>query len=67
VAFLESHCKDFPASETRLATDEKIRTMSARCGPQILEDKQGLDHGIQIGRGGCWLTQTEEQYRKLSC
>jgi len=29
------------------------------------EDRQALQHGIEIGRGGVWLELTEEQYRKL--
>jgi hypothetical protein len=30
-----------------------------------LESKQALEHGIETGRGGVWLTLTPEQYARL--
>lgn len=29
------------------------------------EERQALQHGIDMGRGGIWLELTEEQYRRL--
>jgi hypothetical protein len=39
--------------------------MHQRFGSPLLEDRQALEHGLTIGRGGVWLTLTEEQYGKL--
>ena len=30
-----------------------------------LEEKQGFEHALSIGRGGVWLNLTEDQYLKL--
>jgi hypothetical protein len=48
------------------AKEDKIRTMHDRCGSQLLEDKQALEHGLDAGRGSCWLNLTEEQYHALN-
>lgn len=65
VAFLESDCRtSLPCKLTFVAPD-KIRTMHQRFGSPLLEDRQALEHGISIGRGGVWLSLNDEQYRKL--
>ena len=48
------------------AKEDKIRTMHDRCGSQLLEDGQALEHGLNTGRGSCWLSFTEEQYQALN-
>ena len=48
------------------AKEDKIRTMHDRCGSQLLEDKQALEHGLDAGRGSCWLSLTDEQYQALN-
>jgi len=30
-----------------------------------LQDRQSLDYGLEIGRGGVWLQLTQEQYNRL--
>ncbi len=32
---------------------------------QLLDDKNALEQGISLSRGGAWLPLNEEQYRKL--
>jgi len=45
---------------------EKIRTIIDKVGNFAnLQDRQALDYGLAIGRGGVWLQLTEEQYRRL--
>ena len=34
-------------------------------GSSLLDDKHALEHGISIGRGGAWLTLSDEQYENL--
>jgi hypothetical protein len=44
----------------------EIKELAKRGGASmILEDKQAIDHGIEIGRGSVWLNLTPEQYAKL--
>ena len=66
VSFLESDCRTSLPLTLTFATEDKLREMHERYGAsRILEDRQGLEHGISIGRGGVWLSLTEEQYRRL--
>ena len=45
---------------------QKLIEMAKRGGGlPNLEADQMLRHGIEIGRGGVWLSLTEEQYKKL--
>jgi hypothetical protein len=58
-SFLEADCKtSLPRQLNILSSDS--RAMHPRCGSQLLEDKQSLKHGIEIGRGGTWLGLTDE-------
>jgi hypothetical protein len=66
VSFLEADCQTSLSRKLTFATPDKIRSMHNRFGSQLLEDKQALEHGISIGRGGAWLILNEEQYRKLT-
>ena len=46
---------------------KEIIEMAKRGGmEQTSESKSALDHGISIGRGGCWLSLTDEQFNKLT-
>lgn len=66
VSFLESDCQTSLPRKLTFATPDKIRTMQQRFGAsQLLEDKLALEHGIEIGRRGAWLTLNGEQYQRL--
>ena len=66
VSFLEADCQTPLPRKLTFASPEKIRIMHQRFGAsQLLEDKLALDHGIEIGRGGIWLSLNDEQYRRL--
>lgn len=65
VSFLEPDCRTVLPLRLTFATPDKIRTMQERFGSQLTEDRQALEHGLEICRGSAWLTLEEEQYRKL--
>jgi hypothetical protein len=65
VSFLEADCRTSLPVKLTFQTPAKIRTMRQRFGSPSLEDRQSFEHGLSIGRGGIWLTLSEEQYRKL--
>jgi hypothetical protein len=65
VSFLEADCTTVLARKLTFADPDKIRIMHQRFGSQLLDDKNALTHGINIGRGGVWLTLDDEQYQKL--
>jgi hypothetical protein len=66
ISFLEADCKTSLPLQLNFVSEDKIREMHTRYGAShVLEDQQGLEHGISIGRGGLWLTLTDEQYSKL--
>ena len=45
---------------------EKIRELARRGEAwSDSESRQMLEYGIEVGRGGCYLRLTTEQYRKL--
>lgn len=64
--FLEADLRTpLPRSFT-FKSDEKIRELIRRVDAGLdLAAEQGLNHGIEIGRGGVWLNLTDEQYMKL--
>jgi hypothetical protein len=66
VQFLEADLKTPLPRHLTLTDPEKIREL-ARRGEAMgnLESKQMLEHAIKVGRGGCYLRLTPEQYRKL--
>ena len=44
----------------------KIRAIVEKVGNFAnLQDRQALDYGLEIGRGGVWLQLTQEQYDRL--
>ena len=65
VSFLEADCQTSLPRTLIFATPGKIRIIHQRFGSQLLDDKNALEHGISIGRGGAWLTLSDEQYLKL--
>jgi len=65
VSFLEADCQTTLPVKLAFRDPAKIRTMQQRFGSGSLEDRQSFEHGLNIGRGGVWLTLSEEQYRKL--
>jgi hypothetical protein len=47
-------------------TPEQMLAFAERGGCVMdLEDRQAFEHGIEIGRGGLWLSLTAEQYAAL--
>jgi hypothetical protein len=64
--FLEEDLKTPVGKRLHFTSDAKVRDIAERGGCNMnLEARQGLDHGIEIGRGGIWLELTEDQYRRL--
>ncbi len=45
---------------------QKIVEMAKRGGMETnLESKAALEHGLSTGRGGVWLSLSDEQYSRL--
>lgn len=45
---------------------EKIRAIVDKVGNFAnLQDRQALDYGLRIGRGGVWLRLSDKQYQRL--
>jgi hypothetical protein len=66
VQFLESDLRTPLRKTVTFASPEKIIEMAERGGADLnLESRAGLQHGIEIGRGGFYLNLTEEQYSRL--
>jgi len=66
VTFLEADCKTPVGRRLSFANPDKIIDLAKRGGVTMnLEARQGIEHGISIGRGGVWLFLTPEQYAKL--
>jgi hypothetical protein len=64
--FLEEDLKTALPRKVTLKTEEQVKGMARRGGANMnLESQQALEHGIEIGRGGVWLSLTDEQYVKL--
>jgi len=64
--FLEMDLKTSLPRKFTFATVDKVREMVSRVGVlKDLADKQGFEHGIQIGRGGVCLDLTAEQYSSV--
>jgi hypothetical protein len=64
--FLEADLKTSLPRKLNLDDPEKLIEM-AECGRGLpnREADQKLRYGIEMGRGGVWLSLTEEQYGKL--
>jgi len=66
-SFLEEDLKTTLPRKLTFRDPAKIIELVERCGGfKNLEERQALDHGIEIGRGGVWLNLTAEQYAKLT-
>jgi hypothetical protein len=64
--FLEEDLKTPLARRLHLTSQQKLLEIAERGGYVLnLEGRQALQQAIEVGRGGIWLTLTEEQYRKL--
>jgi hypothetical protein len=66
VQFLEADLKTSLPCKLNLDDPAKIIEMAERGGGvPNLEAGQMLRYGIEMGRGGVWLSLTDEQYAKL--
>jgi hypothetical protein len=65
VSFLEPDCQTALPVRLTFQSPDKIRSMQERFGSHLLEDRQALEHGLSIGRGGAWLNLNSAQYTKL--
>lgn len=64
--FLEEDLKTPLPRRLVFRSAEKIRRMVDKVGNFAdLQDRQALDYGLEIGRGGGWLQLTDEQYLRL--
>jgi hypothetical protein len=64
--FLEPDLQTALPRRLNFAEVEKVRELAKRGGGLTdLESAAALDHGIEMGRGGVWLSLTPEQYAKL--
>lgn len=61
-----SRCEDSITRQFTFKNPEKIRELARRGEAWgTSEDKQMLECGIEVGRGGCYLRLTPGQYAKL--
>ena len=64
--FLEEDLKTPLPKKLHFASPDKVIELVERGGGlSNLESRQALDQAIEIGRGGVFLSLTEEQYAKL--
>lgn len=64
--FLEEDLKTPLPGRLKFKSAERIRTIVDKVGNFAnLQDRQALDYGLGIGRGGVWLQLNEEQYMRL--
>lgn len=66
--FLEEDLKTPLPRRCSFRDPEKIRAIVEKVGSFAnLQDRQALDYGLAIGRGGVWLQLNAEQYMRLKC
>jgi hypothetical protein len=66
VQFLEADLKTALPRKLEFRDAAKIREMFDRFAEdKTLADRQALEHAIEIGRGGIYLSLTSEQYSNL--
>jgi hypothetical protein len=66
VSFLEPDLKTSLARTFNFSDPEEIRDLARRGGAlDTFEAKQTLEQAIETGKGGLYLSLTEDQYRKL--
>jgi len=64
--FLEADLQTALPCDLSFADAEKVRELAKRGGGvPDLESVSALERGIEIGRGGVWLSLTPEQYARL--
>jgi hypothetical protein len=64
--FLEADLKTPVPRKFTFATSDKILQLVERAGGlKDLAARQAIEHGIEMGRGGVYLTLSPEQYAKL--
>ena len=64
--FLEQDLKTSLRRNFTFRDSDKVLELALRGGADnTLAGRQGIEHGIQMGRGSVWLNLTHEQYRKL--
>lgn len=64
--FLEEDLKTPLPKKLNLLSQDKLFEIAERGGYILnLEGRQALQQAIDKGRGGIWLTLTEEQYQRL--
>ena len=64
--FLEEDLKTPLPRRLHFRDADKIRAIVDKVGSFAnLQDRQALDYGLEIGRGGVWLQLTQEQYERL--
>lgn len=64
--FLEEDLKTAIGRGCILASPEKVKDLISRTPTRMdLAAHQAVDHGIENGRGGLFLSVTDEQYQKL--
>lgn len=64
--FLESDLKTSLPRQLHFKSSAKVIELVERTGGfSDLESRLAMNHGLELGRGGVFLSQTVEQYRKL--
>lgn len=64
--FLEEDLKTPLPGRLHFKSADKVRAIVDKVGNFAnLQDRQALDYGLGIGRGGVWLQLTDEQYLRL--
>jgi hypothetical protein len=64
--FLEPDLQTALPRKLSFSDVEKVRELAKRGGGLTdLEGAAALEHGIEIGSGGVWLSLTQEQYETL--
>ena len=66
ITFLEADCKTSVGRRLTFSEPDKIIELAKRGGVTLdLATRQGIEHGISMGRGSVWLFLTPEQYARL--
>jgi hypothetical protein len=64
--FLEADLKTPLPRKLTFSSPDKILQLAEHAGAlKDLAARQAIEHGIEMGRGGIYLTLTAEQYAKL--
>ena len=64
--FLEEDLKTSLRRKFNFGDSSKVMELALRGGADnTLAGRQGIEQGIQMGRGSVWLSLTNDQYRKL--